>query len=742
MLPYVLYFRGQYPLKIMPSFMLYIKKCKLVDAVAISMVAVIYTLAWNWSSPGPAYLYDTVGYMVNAAILAGYQIDAMGSWHAGYSLLLAPIFLMDDPFLIWKVVQILNALLVGIAVFLSGALIDQLRPSLDRFSRAVILLIIVVYPAFSAIAGYAYSSPVSSVNVLLIALFLSWQSEWNVRQGVFLGIIAGFSYWIHPTGVVVIAAALIALLVRTWPIRWITGVVYLLTSLTMIWIYRYGIYETLYSIVTPSEFIRFDHYKSLSFGDLMTKDVIFRFFGLSMGQLSYQLASTFGLVWIGAWSLFAIITRSIKKGMVYTDQNVKIISTSAFAVLLIVGIVFTVAVVQAGAVRGRTDYWIYGRYTDAVLHPLLTVGLLAVVARGRIIKGTIWIWGIAVVFLMMTGWLLYSVVDTQLPHSYQSTLAFWPQYILSDKNFFLWMLLAALGVFLMGLIVQLPKLSALIGAFITFLASSYVSGFHNLQDRRNIEETYSHPSSIVDIVRSSWPRGSCVGFVHPLPDSLTLMQRERYRLYAYYLFNYNYRRYTLESWKSDCLGPMLTYDAVPILDDQDLKIILREESTGLYLVGRDNDQIVIDDAVGDKLNGVELVSKNLSAQCLVKGCFTMNAPSLSRYSQVGSFDGSLLKSDGRAGFLFFGPYRALMAGNYEVWFDCDVFRVQDAYFDVVSSRGAKLHARVPVLESQSGPSKAGIKIQLSDAVQDVEIRLHVENEDQIACSGYRLQVIE
>ena len=144
---------------------------KRFDSAALSLVAFFYTLAWNWSSLGPVYLSDTVAYLVNAAILAGHHVDAMGSWHAGYSILLAPLFFMDDPFWIWKSVQIVNAALVGLAVFLSGALFDQLRPDLDRLSRAVCLVVIILYPAFSAIAGYAYSSSIFSVNVLLIGLF-------------------------------------------------------------------------------------------------------------------------------------------------------------------------------------------------------------------------------------------------------------------------------------------------------------------------------------------------------------------------------------------------------------------------------------------------------------------------------------------------------------------------------------------------------------------------------------------
>src|SRR5437588_10572816 len=80
--------------------------------VALSSIAIgcVY-LAASWHISGPAYLRDEIGYLANAAFLAGYRIDAASSFHAGYSLLIAPAFLLSEPKLVWKAVLAINAIL-------------------------------------------------------------------------------------------------------------------------------------------------------------------------------------------------------------------------------------------------------------------------------------------------------------------------------------------------------------------------------------------------------------------------------------------------------------------------------------------------------------------------------------------------------------------------------------------------------------------------------------------------------
>ena len=709
------------------------------DSILLSLIAFIYTLGWNWSSPGPVYLSDTVAYMVNAAILAGHKVDAMGSWHAGYSILLAPLFLMDDPFRIWKGVQIINATLVGLSIYLSGALIDQLRPNLDRASRAVALIVIILYPAFSAIAGYAFPSPLLSVNVLLISLYLVRTAILKGHQAVLLGLLAGFAYWIHPMGLAVIMATFIVLLIFTGSSRWRFVLLYLLSSAAMVWLYRNGVHETLYRLVTPHGFDRFDHYQNVgNFGDLATLDGILKSFTLFMGQLSYQLVLTLGLAWIGAWYGLRTVINWYKRGESNSRQDDVEFVIALFALLLILGAI-ALGVLNFSLVGlGRSDFWIYGRYTDTFVHPLLVMGLLAFVDDVRGIRGNLWIWLLAIAIVIITGIFLNQVVDVRLFHDYQMTLSFWPQYLVIEKNFLSWMLLGSFGLVLMALIGRSQKV-VFIGLLLVFSSHAYLSGTHNLDERKRLETYHSQPSGIVDVIRSTWPRGTCVGFANPLPSGLSLIQQERYRMYAFYLFNYDYRRYTLEDWKSECMGPLFTYSPASVHQDSKLNFVLREESSGLLLVSRVDKTPMMQPDVLSRLGGVEVI-KDLSAECFNSGCFARSAHGLAKASQVGVLEAGSLKTDGRSGFLFYGPYTRIAAGQYELVLDIDVKVGNQAVIDVVGASATQTYARLPLANSMSAAGMAKVTFSISEPVNDLEIRLEVGDGDELSVSGYKLQL--
>src|SRR4030066_913635 len=58
---------------------------------------------------GPAYLSDEIGYLAKAAFLAGYSVDGTSPYHGGYSILLAPLFvLFSESGSIWKGAMFLN----------------------------------------------------------------------------------------------------------------------------------------------------------------------------------------------------------------------------------------------------------------------------------------------------------------------------------------------------------------------------------------------------------------------------------------------------------------------------------------------------------------------------------------------------------------------------------------------------------------------------------------------------------
>jgi hypothetical protein len=212
-------------------------------------------------------------------------------------------------------------------------------------------------------------------------------------------------------------------------------------------------------------------------------------------------------------------------------------------------------------------------------------------------------------------------------------------------------------------------------------------------------------------------------------------------MYAFLLFNYDYRRYTLEQWKRECSGPLLTFDPLPVLGDPELKLVLREQATGLFLVGRKDDEIETEVPLRSQLGEVDIL-KEFDPKCIVSGCFTMSARQLLKFSKVGQFIDGYIRSDGRRGFLFFGPYWPLKAGEYVVEIDVNAKNPMDAVVDVVSAQGKTSHMRVAMQDTSIVGGKFRSTFSLSDAVSDLEVRLFVGEKSEISVAGYKIRLAQ
>jgi len=116
----------------------------------IIMMPVVYWLLSRQYSNGPAYLTDEIGYLAKASFLAGHVIDGSSSYFAGYSILLAPLFvLFSDTNRIWQGVLVVNASLWGLSFFLLWKLLGIWATKSTPFQRVLTLLFVSLYPAFA-----------------------------------------------------------------------------------------------------------------------------------------------------------------------------------------------------------------------------------------------------------------------------------------------------------------------------------------------------------------------------------------------------------------------------------------------------------------------------------------------------------------------------------------------------------------------------------------------------------------
>jgi SAM-dependent methyltransferase len=99
------------------------------------------------------------------------------------------------------------------------------------------------------------------------------------------------------------------------------------------------------------------------------------------------------------------------------------------------------------------------------------------------------------------------------------------------------------------------------------------------------------------------------------------------------------------------------------------------------------------------------------------------------HSQVGMRDAHTVRSDGRQGFLVYGPYEPLAAGDWwaEVVLEADPSPAGHAFIDVVSGGDAEqVHAARWFKLGDCGPGSVWLPFSLVEPVADLQLRVRVE----------------
>ncbi|MHA7882543.1 hypothetical protein [Nitratireductor rhodophyticola] len=169
----------------------------------------------------------------------------------------------------------------------------------------------------------------------------------------------------------------------------------------------------------------------------------------------------------------------------------------------------------------------------------------------------------------------------------------------------------------------------------------------------------------------------------------------------------------------------------------------RLSATGLVDIDtREYYAVVRLNATARVLGQTALQAKLRQTLCLPGFCVRQAASSNAIHSRVGRLSANTLKSDGRRGFLVFGPYEPVESGTYllVVWGRAPV--PAGAWVDIVSSRGSTVHAKFSVPRTASRPDNILLeeKVVFDEAVDDLEVRIFAEEGSRIAITGYELRL--
>ena len=528
----------------------------------------------SWRFTGPAYLKDEIGYLANAAFLAGRTVDAASSYHAGYSLFIAPAFWWSEPASAWKSVLAINAILWAASFVMLHSILRRLLPNASSSTLLTATMVSALYPTWIVSSGYAFATAafVAVFLASVLALFV-----WSPNRPLSVlphSALAGYLYWVHPTGAAVAIGSLLAFAFDAYRRRdaKVLGLHVILIATLFIG-YRWGIQNWITGSMTPSGYQPRLHYPSLTSAlqTVLTWQGFAVFATVLVGQLAYFIVASFGMALAGmAFCIrqFASL-RNPGRRRGGGDPGVRL-------VWLYIGVA-PLWVIALGAIsffqwdHFEGDFWIYGRYVDAVILPLLAIGLAVFQADIR--------FAVLSIALLAAGLVLDVMVPTNVQHNIVNTVSFWPQYLAKGSGFFVWMLLGAIAIAAVARVGRKLAVGLMAVAF-------PLAVYHQIIWHEWILTNFSAPSSLAGIIRSNVPSGTCVGFDPSLPADATFFQTERYHLNSFYLFDYRYRRMSPAEWIQQCDGPYLTYDASSLLASGRARLVAREIKSNLLLVQR------------------------------------------------------------------------------------------------------------------------------------------------------------
>jgi len=267
---------------------------------SIGIGCVFLLVSWRYS--GPAYLEDEIGYLANAAFLAGHRIDVASSYQAGYSLFIAPVFLLSDPYFVWKGVLAINAILWAASFAILHSILRRLLPNASASSLLTATIVSALYPTWITSSGYAFATA-GFVAVFLASIFalFFWRKN-NPFSLLPHSALVGYLYWVHPTGAAVAFASVLAVSFDAYRRRDARPLgLHVVLIAALILGYKLGVHAWIAAAMTPLGYQPHSHYPSLTSAlrTVFTWRGSADFAALLVGQFAYFVIASFGMAFAG-----------------------------------------------------------------------------------------------------------------------------------------------------------------------------------------------------------------------------------------------------------------------------------------------------------------------------------------------------------------------------------------------------------------------------------------------------------
>lgn len=143
-------------------------------------------------------------------------------------------------------------------------------------------------------------------------------------------------------------------------------------------------------------------------------------------------------------------------------------------------------------------------------------------------------------------------------------------------------------------------------------------------------------------------------------------------------------------------------------------------------------------SVGDSGSNSDL-KQAIADLCLPSLCIKNSMNESTIYTQVGDLSENVMRTTGRRGFLFFGPYAPLKQGQYQMTVIGQADNIGGAWLDIVADKGKiKIFRTTDFKIIEDGQVILSAIVDISEDVSDIEIRLYVTDTSELLVKSYTL----
>jgi len=684
--------------------------------IILAVIFAIIAFAWNYGVKVPMIQPDEGSILTGAAAIAGYSNDFASNTKKGYSLIISPAFLLvSSPTAIWMLVKAINSLLLLLTVYSLWNISYFFAPQIDLEKRLGSVIITSAYPFWIVFVGYSFAQ-IAFVSLYTFSVYLFFLAlKRKIYFSILLGFIIGFLYWIHPTSIVVLIGFTITLIIYFVQNKFFNKLIALILScLIIILLHEFvfipfinhnmdisgqGVY-TFYSGLSAFSLLR----------ELFTIKGITSFLGIMSGQLFYFIIGTCGMIFISV----KVIYFSFKQSHKLKLDDTQIVYL--FIILNFIGLII-LSSLHMSRHPDRLDHYMYGRYVEAILAPILLIGILHYSSNRKTLL-------LALPFLVFISFIFSQRMDSYSNIAYFNISAFWQVFYFLKEGIWIWLLS---GLIIILILAYSSQRFGFLVLLLVFTFSSYKQiEWHKRNSNYVIEIRWALALSIRDNYSSriDFDFSSIKNYVNSV----------YWYDYGFSLYDYKLTRMNPEKWYETSNGLFLSWnDTIDEQNNDIIKIVRRKYAPNLYvkkssLSNQDLLKLVLDLDCHNWDNNILKVSNLTPTQ-------------IGKLQEIDKSEFKLISEVEKPGFLQFGPYIELPPGSFSVEFDMETALSNNTIgkIDVATKGGSVILAQKEI--TGSGKREAiEISFKLQETTDSIEFRVQSYGNSEIGLFSTKILI--